>query len=88
MRGEIETAGTPIIAIAVSPDGALVAAAGIRGSVAIIERATRTLKRTLVGPGLPVWSAAFFPDSRTLLTGGADRTIRRWDASTGDPLAR
>ena len=29
---------TPIIALAISPDGTLVAAAGIRGSVAIIER--------------------------------------------------
>ena len=28
--------------------------------------ATRTLARTLVGPGLPVWSAAFLPDNRTL----------------------
>ena len=49
-----------------------VAAAGIRGSVAIIDRKTRTLARTLVGPGLPVWSVAFMPDNRTLLTGGAD----------------
>jgi cytochrome c len=40
----------------------------------------------LVGPGLPVWSVAFFPDNRTLLTGGTDRVIRRWDALTGDPL--
>ena len=38
------------------------AAAGIRGSVALIDRATRKLERTLVGPGLPVWSAAFLPD--------------------------
>ncbi|MGB8575950.1 MAG: c-type cytochrome, partial [Pseudolabrys sp.] len=37
-------------------------------------------------PGLPVWSVAFFPDSRTLLTGGADRMIRRWDASSGEPI--
>ncbi len=69
----------PIIAVTISRDGKLVAAAGIRGSVAIIDRATRKLERTLVGPGLPVWSAAFFPDSRTLLTGGTDRMIRRWD---------
>ena len=34
------------------------AAAGIRGSVAIIDRAARRLERTLVGPGLPVWSVA------------------------------
>ena len=49
-------AQTPIIALAVSDDGTLVAAAGIRGSVAIIERKARKLARTLVGPGLPVWS--------------------------------
>ena len=77
---------TPIIALAVSPDGKLIAAAGIRGSVAIIDRTTRKLLRTLVGPGLPVWSAAFFPDNRTLLTGGTDRMIRRWDAVTGEPI--
>jgi cytochrome c len=86
LRGEVAAGGTPVIAIAVSPDGALVAAAGIRGSVAIIERASRTLARTLVGPGLPVWSAAFFPDSRTLLTGGTDRMIRRWNAVTGEHI--
>jgi cytochrome c len=86
LRAEIEAAQTPIIALAISGDGRLIAAAGIRGSVAIIDRATRTLERTLVGPGLPVWSAAFFPDSRTLLTGGTDRIIRRWDAVTGEPI--
>ena len=42
--------------------------------------------RTLVGPGLPVWSLAFLPDSRTLVTGGTDRLVRRWDATTGDHL--
>jgi cytochrome c len=83
---EVEASPTPIISLAISPDGTLVAAAGIRGSVAIIERKTRKLVRTLVGPGLPVWSVAFFPDSRTLLTGGADRMIRRWDASSGEPV--
>jgi cytochrome c len=86
LRKEIEAAPAPIIAIAISGDGKLIAAAGIRGSVAIIDRAARRLERTLVGPGLPVWSAAFLPDSRTLLTGGADRAIRRWDAITGEPI--
>jgi cytochrome c len=84
--GEVEASPSPIISIAISSDGNLVAAAGIRGSVAIIERKTRKLTHTLVGPGLPVWSVAFFPDSRTLLTGGADRMIRRWDASSGEPI--
>ena len=50
-RARSRPAPTPIIAVAMSGDGTLVAAAGIRGSVAIIERATRKLARTLVGPG-------------------------------------
>jgi cytochrome c len=86
MRGEIEAGPSPIISVALSPDGRLIAAAGIRGSVAIIERASRALLRTLVGPGLPVWSIAFLPDSRTLLSGGTDRVIRRWDTETGEPI--
>jgi cytochrome c len=86
LRGEVEVGTVPIIAVTISADGKLVAAAGIRGSVAIIDRATRNIERTLVGPGLPVWSVAFFPDSRTLLTGGTDRMIRRWDAIKGEPI--
>jgi cytochrome c len=75
-----------VIAVAVSHDGALIAAAGIGGSIAIIDRAARRVERTLVGPGLPVWSVAFFPDGSTLLTGGADRIIRRWNVRSGEPM--
>jgi cytochrome c len=86
MRGEVEASPTPVIQLALSRDGKLVAAAGVRGSVAVIDREARKLARTLIGPGLPVWSVAFFPDSRTLLTGGTDRMIRRWDARKGEPV--
>jgi cytochrome c len=86
VRAAIPASETPIIALAISRDGALIAAAGIRGAVAVIDRRERKVVHTLVGPGLPVWSAAFFPDNRTLLTGGADRVIRRWDATTGEPI--
>jgi len=84
--GEIEIGETPIISLAVSQDGTRVAAAGIRGSVAIVDRKTRTIARTLVGPGLPVWSVAFFPDNETLLTGGTDRMVRRWNTTTGEHI--
>ena len=84
--GDVAAGPTPVIAVSMSADGDLIAAADIRGSVAIIERATRELKRRLVGPGLPVWSVSFMPDSRTLLTGGADSLIRRWDSRTGEPI--
>jgi cytochrome c len=86
LRGELQASPTPVTALAISRDGTLVAAAGIRGSVAIIERKARKLEHTLVGPGLPVWSVAFFPDDHTLLTGGTDRAIRRWDAVSGEPI--
>src|ERR1700694_2795225 len=84
--GAVEGAGTPIIALTISGDGKLVAAAGIRGSVIVIERAERRVLRTLVGPGLPVWSVVFLPDHHTLITGGTDRMVRRWDAATGEHI--
>ena len=84
--GEVAAGPRPVISMAMSPDGGLVAAAGIGGTVAVIDRKARTLARTLVGPGLPVWSVVFSPDSRTLLTGGADNIIRRWNAATGEPM--
>jgi cytochrome c len=86
VSGEVQASPTPIISVAISRDGTFVAAAGIRGSVAVIERKERKLALTLVGPGLPVWSVAFMPDNRTMLTGGTDRMIRRWDVVSGEHI--
>ncbi|WP_372424781.1 c-type cytochrome [Salinarimonas chemoclinalis] len=83
---EIATQPLPIIALALSPDGTRLAAATIRGSVAIVDVASRAVMFTLVGPGLPVWSTAFAPDGATLYTGGGDAMVRAWDARTGEPL--
>ena len=83
---EVQPGTTPIIQLAISEDGVLIAAATTRGSVAVIDRKERKLMHTLVGPGLPVWSAAFLPDNKTLLTGGTDTAIRRWNAVTGEPI--
>ncbi|CUA89356.1 WD-40 repeat-containing protein [Chelatococcus sambhunathii] len=84
--GEREVGPTPLIALALSPDGKRVAAGGIRGDVAIIERSTRAVVATLVGPGLPVWSLAFSPDGGEIFSGGGDRMVRRWDARTGEHI--
>ena len=71
-------------------DGPSVALEGhqqnVNGPVALINRETRDVLRTLAGSGAPIWAVAFLPDGRTLLTGGGDRVIRRWDAETGEPL--
>jgi cytochrome c len=86
VRGSVQAAERPIISLAASPDGRFIAAAAIAGSVAIIERKDRKVLRTLIGPGLPVWSVAFLPDSKTLVSGGNDRLVRRWNAESGDHL--
>jgi cytochrome c len=84
--GKVQAGATPIVALAVSPDATLIAAAGIGGVVAVIDRKARSIARTLGDPGSPVWSVAFLPDNATLLTGGADGKIRRWNARTGDSI--
>ncbi len=86
VSGEVAASPTPVVAVAISADGTLIAAAGIGGTVAIVDRKSRSLLRTLVGRGMPVWSVAFLPDRETLMTGGADGKIRRWNARTGDPI--
>lgn len=85
-RGEIAVGETPLIALAISADGATIAAGGLRGQVALVDRRTRSIRATLVGPGLPVWSLAFLPDGKQLLSGGADRLVRRWNAVTGEHI--
>lgn len=85
-RGAVQASATPIVALATTDDGGRVAAVSIGGPVAIIDQRARKVARTLAGPGLPAWSVAFLPDGRTLLTGGADGMIRRWDSETGQAI--
>lgn len=85
-RGDVNVSAAPVVALAISVDGAHIAAASVGGAVAVIDRKARRIGQTLTGPGIPAWSLAFVPGTHTLLTGGADRTIRRWDVATGQAL--
>jgi cytochrome c len=83
-RASLEIAPVPLVALALSPDGATIAAGGLRGQTPLVDRASRRIRAVLVGPGLPVWSLAFSPDGKILYSGGADRLVRRWNALTGE----
>ena len=83
---EIELPDGPLTAIAIAPDGRLAAVAGLRTPVTLIDLERRAVMAKILGPGLPIWTLAFARDGRELLTGGADRAVRRFDVATGLPL--
>jgi cytochrome c len=85
-RASLEIAPVPLVALALSPDAGTIAAGGLRGQTPLVDRASRSIRAVLVGPGLPVWSLAFSPDGKELYSGGADRLVRRWNAVTGEHM--
>lgn len=82
---DLAVAEVPVVALAASPDGMMIAAAGFRGALALVDRKSRSITRKLAGPAFPLWSLAFSADGRDILTGGADRLVRRWSVATGEP---
>jgi cytochrome c len=83
---ELTAGSRPLVGLALAPDGRTLAAASLGGSVALWSLPEGRLRQVLDGPGLPVWSVAFAADGRSLFTGGQDRRVRRWDATSGAPL--
>jgi WD40 repeat protein len=74
-------------AVALSPDGKLVATGGIDGIIRLWDVASGTLVRALVGHDSYVYGLAFSPGGRYLASGGAfDYTARIWEVATGQPL--
>lgn len=70
------------IALAISPDGRLLAAGGREGILRVYETATRRLVHELEGHRGDVYAIAFGPHPR-LVSGGADGTVRIWDVHSG-----
>jgi cytochrome c len=80
---DIDVGNGPLTSLAVTPDSTIVAAAGMRTPVTLINLATLEKRTEILGPGLPVWTLAFTADGADLFTGGQDQVIRRWATQTG-----
>jgi WD40 repeat protein len=72
----------PVLAVAISPDGATVAGAtGL--TITLWDTAAGRLRARLEGHVREVSSLAFTPDGTGLLSGGIDRSVRLWDVASG-----
>lgn len=72
-----------MMAIALSPDGALLTAADKNGEIHLWRIADGQQILTLRGHKTAAWSVAFSPDNQWVASSGEESSIRLWDISTG-----
>lgn len=76
-----------VCGVAFSPDGKLVATAGLDSLVVLSAVADGSVVRTLAGHTDKAQRVAFSPDGRLLASSGDDRTVRLWSVADGRQLA-
>ncbi|WP_165074477.1 protein kinase domain-containing protein [Paludisphaera rhizosphaerae] len=77
----------PIAAVAVSPDGRILATAGYDRRVTLWPLDGVGTSRRLEGHTDEVHAVAFSPDGRRVASAGLDRTVRIWDVESGSQLS-
>lgn len=81
-------ANDAVTAVALSPDGTKLALAGKDGSLRLVTAAEfKDLVKFEPGHQGEITGLAFTANGQTLASVGADRTLRTWNALTGQPIA-
>lgn len=88
-----EGAGVPLLDVAVSPDGKLLAAVGEKGTAVLFDAETGEIVRRLEGHRVcddaqecSVRSVVFHPEGEWLATAGDDRRILFWSVADGEKI--
>lgn len=88
--GKLSGHANQVRALAFSPDGKLLAAAGGNpsqfGEVKLWDVAARRELRSIRGHRDNIFAVAFSPDGKTLATCSYDRLVKLWDPATGNEL--
>ncbi len=71
-------------AVAISPDGRMVASCGADSAIVLLDAATGEELRTLRGHSDQVGQVLFSPDGERLASLSDDGTVRLWDVATGE----
>ncbi|MEA3333676.1 MAG: WD40 repeat domain-containing protein [Pseudomonadota bacterium] len=77
--------GCRVTSVIFSPDGCLLAYASTNTHIYIVNLADGE-SRILSGHQGLVWSIDFSPDSRLLISGSNDRSVRLWDVESGQQI--
>jgi hypothetical protein len=79
------TTGVAVGAMALSPNGNLLAVAGYDGIIRVYDTASHAQVAALPGNAGHIWSMAFSPDGRTLAAGS--NVVQWWDVATRKLIA-